>query len=87
MHTRGNETNSAYQSAAVGAYKNEPFFNDNQQHNVIIEYSQGVRAPPPLPVQRVAHACLTFQVTEARAGGGCWGICNMWGAGAFESRS
>ena len=48
MHTRGNETNSAYQSAAVGAYKNEPFFNDNQQHNVIIEYSQGVRAPPPI---------------------------------------
>ncbi|ELR22773.1 Filamin repeat domain containing protein [Acanthamoeba castellanii str. Neff] len=41
VHTRGNETNSAYQSAAVGAYKNEPFFNDNQQHNVIIEYSQG----------------------------------------------
>jgi hypothetical protein len=44
VHTQANASNSAFQSAAVGGYRNEPFFNDNEPHTVVIEYLPGVRS-------------------------------------------
>jgi hypothetical protein len=41
VHTQANASNSAFQSAAVGGYRNEPFFNDNEPHTVVIEYLPG----------------------------------------------
>lgn len=42
VHTRGTDRNSADIVAAVGPYKNEPFFNDEKPHTVVITYQPGV---------------------------------------------